>query len=81
MTSGIVSAHRYNEGLDRWEIQTDASLNPGSSGGPLLSYAGEVLGITSSGVRRTEWGYPVEGYNVAISGRTIAAVLPTLLHR
>jgi S1-C subfamily serine protease len=43
-TAGIISALR--PGL----IQTDAQVNPGNSGGPLLNSRGEVLGITAMGI-------------------------------
>jgi len=51
MTRGIVSAIRSvampsgNKIEDA--IQTDASVNPGNSGGPLLNSRGEVIGITT----------------------------------
>ena len=45
VTKGIVSAIRDFNGA-RY-IQTDAALNPGMSGGPLLSRDGTVLGIVS----------------------------------
>jgi S1-C subfamily serine protease len=51
VTAGIVSA-RGRRGLARDEIQdyiqTDASVNPGSSGGPLFNLAGEVVGINTA---------------------------------
>ena len=52
LTSGIVSAtNRTIQGLDgspiNGVIQTDAALNPGNSGGPLLDSHGRVLGINS----------------------------------
>ncbi len=51
VTSGIVSA-RGRRGLARDEIQdyiqTDASVNPGSSGGPLFNLKGEVIGINTA---------------------------------
>ncbi|MGI4830115.1 MAG: S1C family serine protease [Janthinobacterium lividum] len=51
MTRGIVSAIRSIEmpSGNKIEdaIQTDASVNPGNSGGPLLNSHGEVIGITT----------------------------------
>jgi len=44
LTTGIVS--RVDK--KRNKIQTDASINPGSSGGPLLNLNGEVIGINQS---------------------------------
>lgn len=49
LTAGIVSAlRRYlreEDGIP-W-IQTDAAMNPGSSGGPLFNLRGEVIGVNS----------------------------------
>jgi putative serine protease PepD len=53
ITSGIVSAVDRQYGGRRpitGLIQTDAAVNPGNSGGPLLNAAGEVIGVTSMGV-------------------------------
>jgi len=51
MTRGIISAIRTIRGgendLIEGAIQTDASVNPGNSGGPLLNSRGEVIGITT----------------------------------
>jgi len=52
LSSGIVSGRhvkrRFTNGLSAVEyLQTDASINPGSSGGPMFNYEGEVVGIAS----------------------------------
>lgn len=44
MTVGIVSRIDYTKN----KIQTDAAINPGSSGGPLINAKGEVIGISQS---------------------------------
>src|ERR1035437_6551240 len=52
MTRGIISAIRSVRSPENGNpiedaIQTDASVNPGNSGGPLLNSRGEVIGITT----------------------------------
>lgn len=44
LTQGIISRIDYSKN----KIQTDAAINPGCSGGPLLNSAGEVIGINQS---------------------------------
>lgn len=55
VAEGIISAvHREGpNGLEEY-IQTDTSLNPGNSGGPLINKNGEVIGITNFKVGGTE---------------------------
>ncbi len=61
VTSGIVSSvGRYSGGTDPQGratisnyIQTDAAVNPGNSGGPLVNLRGEIVGINSAIATRT----------------------------
>lgn len=55
VTSGIVSAKGRHIGASPYDnfIQTDASVNPGNSGGPLINMRGEVVGISAAIVTQT----------------------------
>lgn len=66
VSRGIVSGKRELEG--RSFLQTDASVNPGNSGGPMVNEQGEVMGIVSWKVAATEY----EGLSFAVpSMRTL----------
>ena len=64
ITSGILSAKGSWEGIEI--LQTDAPLNPGVSGGPLLSSDGQVVGIALSNIREED-GRRIEGAGFAIA--------------
>ena len=57
---GIISAKRQDR------LQTDASLNPGNSGGPLLDMFGQAVGVVVSRVETNDVGRPVTGIGFAI---------------
>jgi S1-C subfamily serine protease len=66
VAKGIVSAIRDVNGVQ--VVQTDAAINPGDSGGPLISLQnGRVIGVNSFGARKGL----VEGLSFAISSDVI----------
>jgi len=69
VTRGIVSGHPEIQG--RTLLQTDASLNPGSSGGPVLDGTGHVIGVVSSKF----FGVGIEGVGFAVPVDVIRAEL------
>ena len=70
VTTGIVSSLRTYGSVER--IQTDAALNPGNSGGPLVDRDGRVIGVNTS----TATDY--EGISFAISIASVRANLDFL---
>ena len=72
VTKGIVSAVDQfpNAGPGTW-IQTDAQLNPGNSGGPLVNMQGEVIGIATSKPTAKE----ITGIGFALSSSDLIRVL------
>ena len=61
VTRGILSSTRTLDGVDF--LQTDAALNPGNSGGPLINHRGEVIGINTFKVS----GFDVDNLGFAVS--------------
>ena len=83
VSSGVVSGlgreYRRAEGEPALSdlIQFDAAVNPGSSGGPLVNAAGEVVGIVTAILSPTEQGtFAGIGFAVPIQTAAAAAGLP-----
>ena len=70
ITTGVVSSLRRGGPADL--VQTDTAVNPGSSGGPLVNSAGEVIGVNTSTFRE------YAGVSFAISIGEVKDNLPTL---
>ena len=66
---GIISAKRDDR------LQTDASLNPGNSGGPLLDMFGQAVGVVVSRVEEDSSGRPISGIGFAIPINEVKAEL------
>jgi putative serine protease PepD len=81
VTSGIVSAlHRQitspsNFAIDD-SIQTDAAINHGNSGGPLLDMQGQVIGVTAQ-IQSDSGGN--DGVGFAIPSNTVSSVASQLV--
>ena len=62
-------------------IQTDAAINQGNSGGPLLNLAGEVVGINTLIVRGNGSGAQAEGLGFAIPSNSAKAITDQIIER
>ena len=82
-TSGIVSGlERQIQSPNGFSIdkviQTDAAVNPGNSGGPLLNAKGQVIGVNSQIATAAGGGEGNVGIAFAIPVNTVKQVLPDL---
>lgn len=76
VTQGIVSATRrrgVGSGGYKNFLQTDAAVNPGNSGGPLLNIRGELVGITTAIV-----GEAFQGISFAIPSEVAQSIYERL---
>lgn len=82
LTTGIISSldrwipSRHRVGRIKQIIQIDASINPGSSGGPLLDSRGRVIGMNTAIASKTGES---AGVGFALPINTIARVVPQLV--
>jgi len=80
VTSGIVSAKGRSGigGLQGYQdfIQTDAAVNPGNSGGPMLNLEGKIIGINSAIASRSG-GY--QGISFAIPSNIAKSIVESII--
>jgi 2-alkenal reductase len=86
VTVGVISATGRSidtgqgyqiEGL----LQTDAAINQGNSGGPLVNLAGELVGINTLIVRSSGSGPVAEGLGFAVPSNTARAVAEQIIQK
>ena len=82
MTDGIVSAvsrDMHYTGHPLTLIQTNAAINEGNSGGPLINMQGQVVGMTSMKLVSAYAGSSIEGIGFAIPIDTIKTIADELI--
>lgn len=78
VTAGVLSAHNRRLGDLDGLLQTDAAINHGNSGGPLINLAGEIIGINVAVVRGTG-SDAAEGLGFSIPSNTVRVVAEQLI--
>lgn len=86
VTSGIVSGlsrivtltNEQGETISTNAIQTDAAINQGNSGGPLINIQGQIIGINSSKITSSRTQVAVEGMGFAIPSNDVIAIINQL---
>ncbi len=82
MTDGIVSAISRDvtlNGRTMTLIQTNAALNSGNSGGPLINCYGQVIGINTMKISAFTDDAGVEGLGFAIPSTTVKSIVDQLI--
>ena len=82
MTNGIISAINRNMSIDGRLmnlIQTNAALNSGNSGGPLINSYGQVIGINTVKIGAFTDKAGVEGIGFAIPSATVTDIVNQII--
>ena len=83
-TDGIISAINRDvnmNGRTMTLIQTNAALNSGNSGGPLINCYGQVIGINTMKIGAFTDSAGVEGIGFAIPSATVKDIVDQLIHQ
>ena len=78
VTVGVISAKQRTINISEHDfkfIQTDAAINDGNSGGPLVNLNGEIIGINTAKIKITG----VEGMGFAIPSNTVKSIANDLI--
>jgi len=87
VTTGVISATgRMLDSGRGYEmenlIQTDAAINSGNSGGPLVNLAGEVIGVNTLVLRGSSGGSaPAEGLGFAVPANTVRLISEQIIEK
>lgn len=86
VTRGIISATNRTlkagtDGTLTSVIQTDAAINSGNSGGPLINMAGQVIGINSMKLSSNTNGSSIEGMGFAIPSNEVVSIINQLIKK
>ena len=84
LTNGIVSAINRDvsvSGRTMTLIQTNAAINSGNSGGPLINCYGQVIGINTLKIGDSASSAGVEGLGFAIPSATVKEVVDQLINQ
>ncbi len=83
-TDGIISAINRDVAIDGRTmslIQTNAALNSGNSGGPLINCYGQVIGINTMKIGAFTDSAGVEGLGFAIPSATVKDIVDQIIHQ
>lgn len=83
VTKGVISSPKRevaesSHGHKMSVIQTDAAINSGNSGGPLINMQGQIVGINSMKLSSGQDGQSVEGMGFSIPSNKVVSVINKL---
>lgn len=82
VTQGIISAkERTISDTQRGLFQTDAAVNPGNSGGPLVNVQGEVIGINAAIIPKSGNSETFSGVSFSIPINDVVSSFKSILQR
>lgn len=82
VTQGIISAKERSLSDNQRDLfQTDAAINPGSSGGPLVNVSGEIIGINVAIFSPDKENPGFQGVGFSIPGNDVQDAVKQILER